>query len=178
VKKQLTSYIGTKMDQGLDIFLCLNPDDLIWMIDVKTFGFGQQPMKPDDLYSVRLCRLSYLSSPLGRKTQYRLSQGIRSDLNPVVTQLGNISEDPINRPSLEKFVADSDLHLTGTCPASPTLWGEVPAYRQAGRGTLSKKVPFREAPFRAGASFQNYPKTKIFLSYMTKELSSKFLAAE
>ena len=121
MKKQFTSNIGTKMDQSLDIFLCLNPDDLIWMIDVKAFGFGQQPMKPNDLYSVRLCRLSYLPSLLGRKTQYRLRQGIRSDLNPVITKLGHISEDSINGPSLEKFITDSDLHLTGTCPASPTL---------------------------------------------------------
>ena len=42
--------------------------------------------------------------------------------------------------------------MTGACPSSPALLGGVPAYRQAGRDTLSKKLPFREAP-PSGGSF-------------------------
>jgi len=37
----------------------------------------------------------------------------------------------------------SDSFVTGKCPASSALEGEVPAYRQAGRGTISnnKSLP-------------------------------------
>jgi len=38
------------------------------------------------------------------------------------------------------------------CPASPALEDGVPACRQAGRGTIEKRRPYREAPpFRAGS---------------------------
>ena len=47
--ENLSSDVGTEVDQGLDILLGSDADNLIRMIDVKPFRFHQQPVESNDL---------------------------------------------------------------------------------------------------------------------------------
>src|SRR4030042_4501168 len=63
VDEDFSSDVSAEVDEGFDIFLSLDPDIFIGVIDVEPFGFDKKPVKADDLNPVILCGAADCISP-------------------------------------------------------------------------------------------------------------------
>ena len=109
MNQNLSSDVSAEVDECLDVFLSLDPDDFIGMVDVEPFWFRQQPMEADDFDPHFFRCLSNRFSPLRGDFSDGVCQGVGGDLNSVVAQLSRIPKDFFDRPSLEKLITDRDF---------------------------------------------------------------------
>src|SRR4030042_1522462 len=84
VNQNFSSNVGTEVDEGLDIFLGFNTNDLIGMSDVESFRLCQQPMEANNLDPVLFGCLPNGFPSLRRNFGDRVCQRAGRDLTPII----------------------------------------------------------------------------------------------